>query len=50
MQMLSSEICEIFKNNSFTKHPGGYFCRQNRSKETKRYTKKQYSANIFIET
>ena len=35
MQMLSSEICEIFKNNSFTKHLGGYFCHQNRSKETK---------------
>ena len=29
---------------------GGCFCCQNRSKETKRYSKKQYSRNIFVET
>ena len=29
---------------------GGCFCCQNKSKETKRYSKKQYSRNIFVET
>ena len=29
---------------------GGCFCRQNRSKETKRYSTKRYCMNIFVET
>ena len=29
---------------------GGSFCCQNRSKETKRYSKKRCSTNIFLET
>ena len=33
------------QNNS-----GGCFCCQKRSKETKRYSKKRYSADIFVET
>ena len=29
--------------------PGGCFCRQNRSDETKRCSKKIYSTNIFVD-
>ena len=43
-------ICEIFRTPFLQNASGGCFCRQNRSKETKRYSKKRYSANIFVET
>ena len=46
---VSYEISEIFMNIFLQSTSGGCFCCQNRSKETKRYSKKIYSPNIFVE-
>ena len=43
--------CEIFEipRIPFPQNTsGGFFCPQNRSKETERYSRKRYSTNIFV--
>ena len=52
VQVFSNKICEILKNNFFIED----LCLVTASvtetdqKETKRYSKKRYSMNIFVET